>query len=373
MRVPFAIAAFLAAQFVALPAKAAPLQGSLTASFGPGLDTNPSKTLTSDASVLDGFLGLSATGRVKVGFGEGQQVSGRYDLGLRKFFLSEGEDLAVQQVALDWAVNLGRVMLGAEASGKWWVSRAGTRDYADLGADLFVDIALVKALNLRLAGGARGFLYPPAYANEPVEISDTSVDANKAYDWAGPQGSAMLRWQPARRHTLALALFGVLPYYNGFSRYEGSSEFANGRDGYPVVKRRDAQFGGQLSYSFRGPVAVQAGYSYVRINSTSYGEASERHRAFAAVSAKLPWRLYAGLLAAYQFSSYPDGIFLSRNIELLDDDSFSSVGAKVGLAITDEVDLELRYATYWTELPPSSSLPTTWWRHTAFLGVTLRL
>ena len=147
------------------------------------------------------------------------------------------------------------------------------------------------------------------------------------------------------------------------------------------MRRRDAQFGGQASYAYRGPVAVQGGYAYLRINSTSYGEASERHRLWAAASAKLPLRLYASLQAAWQFIRYPDGIFLSQDLLLLDDESQSSLGAKLAFAATEQLDVELRYATYWVALPlatdaqdPSSKVPgTTWWRHTAFLGVTFRL
>ncbi|HEY3447296.1 MAG TPA: hypothetical protein VGK67_13075 [Myxococcales bacterium] len=383
MRALSAIAPLLGVLLSAAAAQAA-VQGSLTASLGPGLDTNPSRTVANDASTLDGYLGLAATGKLKLTFGEGQQATGRYDVGLRKFFLTNREDLAVQQAALDWAMSLGRVVVGAEASGKWWASVSGSRDYADLGGDLFLDVALARQVSLRVLAGAHGFVYPPAHLGPPdpaaPPVDPKTADADGAYDWVGPQGSLALRWQPARRHTATLALFGALPYYNGFSRYEGSSEFANGADGYPVVRRRDAQFGGQVSYGYRGPVAVQAGYSYVRINSTSYGEASERHRLWAAASAKLPLRLYASLLAAYQFIGYPDGVFLSWDLQLLDDESQSSVGAKLGFAVTDEIDLEARYASYWFELPkvaapsdPSATLPTTWWRHTAFLGVTLRL
>ena len=113
-------------------------------------------------------------------------------------------------------------------------------------------------------------------------------------------------WQPSRKHSASLVLFGALPYYRGWSRYGGSSDFANGNDRLPAVRRRDAQMGGQASYAFRGPVAVQAGYAYTRISSTSYGEASERHRRWAAASTKLPWRLYGSLQAAWQFIRYPD-------------------------------------------------------------------
>lgn len=360
-------------------AQASAVQGTLTASLGPGLDTNPSRTVAAGSAALDGYVGLSATGKLRIGFGEGQQLTGRYDLGGRLFFLTNKETLAVQQLELDWTANLGWAVVGVEASAKWWLSLSGTRDYDDLGASLFGDVVLVKGLNLRMAVGARGFIYPPAHWKEPQPIVDTTTDANGAYDWAGPLGSLALRWLPARRHTAALVVFGALPYYAGYARYEGSTEFANGTDGDPVVKRRDAQFGGQVSYAYRGPVAVQAGYSYVRINSTSYGEASERHRLWAAASAKLPLRLYASVQAAWQFILYPDNVFLSQVFLLLDEESQSSASAKLAFAVTEALDLEARYSAFWIELPPvkasgdAAALPTTWWRHTVFLGVTFRL
>ena len=349
-------ASALAVALVAGGAARAQVQGSLTASVGPGFDSNPSRTVGGGDSP-DGFLGLTASAKARLGLGESSQVQGRYDLGLRKFFHDGGQDLAVQQLQLDASTQLGRALLGVDATGKWRASWSGERDYKDLGAELFLDWAFNRQVSARLSAGARGFLYV---------LSD--------FDFVGPQAAASVRWQPYRRHVASLALFGALPYYRGDARTQQTDSSGNYLYS-PEQRRRDRQVGGSLSYAYRGPVAAQLGYAYLRVDSNSYGEQSERHRLWAAGSVKLPWRLYASAQIAWQFIRYPDGVFLSEDLLLLDDESQSSAGLKLAFAATDSIDVELRYAAFWIALPAAKGEDqgTTWWRHTAFLGVTFRL
>jgi hypothetical protein len=225
-----------------------------------------------------------------------------------------------------------------------------------MGTDLFFDWAFSRQLSARLSGGARGFLY---------HLSD--------YDFVGPQAVASLRWQPFRRHVASLALFGALPYFRGLARIDQLNP-STGAYRFSSERRRDRQVGGSISYAYRGPVALQLGYAYLRVDSTSYGESSERHRLWGAASLKLPWRLYASAQAAWQFIRYPDGVFLSEDLLLLDDESQSSAGLKLAVAATDAIDVEVRYSAYWIVLPQTTdSASTFWWRHTVFVGLTFRL
>lgn len=351
---PRALASFalLALLLASPPARAASAQGSLTASVGPGLDSNPARTVgTGDA--LDGFVGLSATGRGKLQVGEAQQLQGRYDLGLRKYLRDGGEDLAVQQLALDWSVRLGPAAVGAEATGKWRLSRSGARDYLDGGGELFLDWSFARAFSARLTAGGRGFRYFP----------------HRGYDFAAPQANLSARLIPARRHVFGAGAFAAMPFFRGPARVDAEGTLS-------PDARRDRQIGAQVSYAYRGPLALQAGYAFLRIDSNSYGEASERHRLWGAAAAKLPLRLYASAQLAWQHIRYPDGLFLSEELLLLDDESQSSCALKLAFAATERLDLEARWAAYWIKLPPAkdgTAEATTWWRHTAFVGVTLRL
>jgi hypothetical protein len=345
----------------------------LTATIGPGFDSNPLR-IVGVASLPDGFFGLSMSGRGRLDLSDDQQLQGRYDLGAR-LFLRGKDELAVQQLEIDWALQLGRLLLGAEVAAKWRLSHAATeatnRDYADGTAELFADWAFTREVSARLAAGAHLFRYWPTAGYQPPPEDDPLPQfscGSSCYDWAGPQFVASLRWQPSRRHVATLALFGLVPFYKGWARLDDGSYLQGWR-------RRDRQLGGQLAYSFRGPVAVQVGYSYLRDDSTSFGEANERHRLWAAASARLFWRLFGSAQAAWQLIRYPDGVFLSQSLLLLDDESQSSLGAKLAVELIEHVDLELRYSVYWIALPPAhgEAAGTAFWRHTAFLGLTLRL
>ena len=357
-----AIAALAAACLCSpAPSLGASAQGSLTASVGPGVDTNPTRTVGTDAQP-DEFIGFSASTKGRLVLGDGQLLQARYDVGLRKFLheRDSGEDMAAQQVELAWTLQRGRLLLGADGALKWRLSRGRARDYGDGAGELFADWSFSREVSARLSAGAHLFRYWPTAGPQPD-------CGSSCYDWAGPQAVASLRWQPARQHVAVLSLFGALPYYRGWVRFDDGSYL-------PGWRRRDRQLGGQLSYGYKGPLAVQAGYTFARVDSTSFGEANERHRLWAAVSAKLPWRLFASAQAAWQFIRYPDGVFLSQSLLLLDDESQSSVAVKLALAVTDEIDLEARYAAYWILLPSSGdSAATTWLRHTAYLGLTVRL
>lgn len=328
------------------------LAGTLTLTGAVGFDSNPSRTVGA-AVPPDGFLGVSVSEKGRQSLGESTGLQARYDLGVRKYFSQEAEDLLVQQGEVGLSQRVGPLLLGAEASGKLRLSRAGNRDYSDAGLEVSADWTAARWLSVRLAGAARGFLYLP----------------EADYDSLGPRGVLSVRVQPARRHVVTAAAFAGMPWYRAQARYDSTGVLS-------PDTRRDRHLGAQISYSFRGPVALQGGYTYLRVDSNSHGEGSERHRVWAAASAKLPWRLFVGGQFAWQYLRYPDGVFLSEDLLLLDDESQSSGGVKLAFAATASLDVELRWSAFWIDLPPArdsaEASSTTWWRHTGTIGATAR-
>lgn len=342
-----ALAALLAA---AAPADAK-MASAFSASLCPGVDTNPRRIVGEEAE-LDGFLAFTGNARARLGIAAGHQLSGRYDLGLKKFLEQSAEDVAVQQLDLDYAARLGRLAVGLDASGKLRLSRAGSRDYRDASGDAFVDWSASRRIALRLSAGARWFGYPP----------------DDAYSSFGPRASLAVRLQPLRRLGVSAAVLGVLPDYRGSARLP-SGELSE-------QPRRDRQLAAQLQVSFRGPLLAQASYLWSGAWSNSFGESTQRHRISAAVTARLPLSIFASAQAAWQFIHYVDGLFLSKELLdmlLYDDEAQSSLAIKLARPVSELVDLELKYAVYWIELPPRGDDPALGFvRQTATLGAALR-
>ncbi len=336
-------------------AKAAPkwkLAGTVSA--GPGVDTNPRRTLGEEVGLYDqadGFLYLTGSGRARIVFDEAHSVSGRLELGARKFLQELGEDVVAVDGGAGYGFQHERWMLGLDTGGKIRRSRIGDRDYTDLAADAFADYLWSDPLTLRLSAGVRGFLFPD----------------NPLQDSLGPQLTLSGRYQLARRHNLAAA-FGGAPRFYDSGRRRGDGTFDD------VQRRLDRQLWAQLSYGYRGTVAVQAGLGWMQQASNSFGESTDRYRAFVALSRKLPLDLYAMVQGTLQLIRYPDGIFLARELLLQDDEAQSSLAAKLCWPMTEHFDLEAKYGLYWIRLPDEAENDPSlnYLRQTFNLGVTAR-
>jgi hypothetical protein len=324
-------------------------EGSLTAALGPGFDSNPRRTV-GEESPGDALLLLAATGQGRLVLGERQTLSGRLELGAKKFASAVDEDVLAQQLDAQYAVRLGDFLLGASGLAKARQSRGGARDYVDLGGDVLADRAFSRALSLRLAAGVRRFFYWP----------------DRGYDALGPRGTLSARWAPSRQHLLTAALSLALSDYAAYARLSQTE--------VGTARRKDRVLGAQASYSFLGPVAIQASYAYFQVSSNSFGERSARHRLSAAMTGHLPWGLIGSLQAAWQFVRYPDGILLSQALVIQDDESQSLAAAKLALPLSQTADLELRWALHWIVLPPRDAQSPTlrYLRQTANLGLSLR-
>jgi hypothetical protein len=346
-----AIAALVALASAVAPNADAKVEGGLSGSLSPGVDTNP-RRVVGQSSEIDGFLAATgnAFGRLTL---DGIHVLGaRYDLGLKKFWTQDSEDLIVQQLDLDYLARLGALALGVDASGKLRLSRGGTRDYSDMSGEGFADWSLSRTLAARLTLGARYFDYPP----------------DNAYSSFGPKAGLSVRVQPVRALGFAVGLIGARPVYEGMAR-NPDGELTD-------VGRCDRQLAAQLQASWRGPLVVQATYLWSGVWSNSFGESSQRHRIAAALTARLPGSIFASLHAAWQRIHYPDGLFLSKellDLMLYDDESQSSVAVKLARPLSRAIDAELKYAVYWIELPNQGDEPSlSYLRQMAAVGISAR-
>ncbi len=308
-------------------AQAAPV--GLNLALAPGVDTQPLRIM-GENSQPDGFLSATASARARLSLGEGEALQLKYELGLKKFLREGSMDLAVQLLDVAWLRQWRGWLLGADASGKLRLSRGDNRDYFDGSAALFAELSPWQGVAARVLAGARKFFYP----------------LDDRYTSSGPTVGLELRWSPTRRLTLSASGQGALAFFEGFARQTDGTDSDQ--------PRRDQSLFGNLNLGYRGPVALQAGYQLLLVRSNSFGESSQRHRLLAAISGQLPLGIFAMLQAAYQFINYPDGIFINQDLLLLDDESQSSVVAKLALPVTRAIDLEVKYGLYWISLPPHS-------------------
>jgi len=327
------------------------LSGTVTATLATGMDSNPRRTV-GESSTVDGFFGATGSARGRLLVGESGALSGKLELGLRKYLQEEDEDLFVTQLESGFAWREGRLVVGAQGGGKVRFSRARSRDYGDLSGEGFVEWALRERLSLRVGGGGRWFRYQPDHG----------------YDSLGPRVDATLRYSPVRQVSLLASVTGGWPSFEGEAR--DSAGVSTGQ------RREDRHFGAHFAVGYRGPVACQAAYTWLRNASTSFGESTDRHRVSAVLSTALPGGLFGMVQAAYQHIRYSDGIFLSQGLLLLDEEAQSSAAAKLSWPLSELVELEGRYALYWIHLPPEREVPDaqeiTYLRHTASVGFALR-
>ncbi|MFN7133345.1 MAG: hypothetical protein ACK4N5_14800 [Myxococcales bacterium] len=325
-----------------------------TLSSGPGIDTNPRRTLGEDVGLFDGtdaFLYLTGNGRARLALDDHHALTARLELGSKKFLTALGEDVLALDGGVGYGYQIDRWLVGIETGGKVRRSRAGDRDYSDVLAEGFADYLFDDALSLRVTLGGRGFSFP----DNPLQTS------------LGPQLGVSGRYQLSRRHGFSAGLGGAPRFYESTARLPDGSFDAS-------TFRRDRQLWAQVGYGYRGAIGVQTGLSFMQQASNSFGESTERYRAFAALSTTLPFDVYAMVQGALQFIRYPDGIFLARELLLQDDEAQSSLAAKLSWPFHERFDVEAKYGLYWVRLPNEAvnDPSLNYLRQTLNLGVAAR-
>lgn len=280
--------------------------------------------------------------------GERAQLVGRYELGGRKYTRYTAEDLLVQAAAVEGSVALGaQLALGVEGRAK--DRRGGSRAYSDLGASAFAEYAPDVRLALRLRGGAHRFVYRP----------------DPRANFGGPELGVLGRYRFNRRH--ALSLFGEY----GTRRYGVAARLPPNSERPSPGRREDGALSAGVGYTYRGPMALGLTYAYQEVGSNSFGETVLRHRLSGSAGVRLPWNLTLLAQGALGLSRYPDGIFLSPEIILVEEDEGqNSLSLKLARPVGDGVDVELSYAIYSTNLPRNALF---YFRQVAGIGLTWRL
>jgi hypothetical protein len=115
-------------------------------------------------------------------------------------------------------------------------------------------------------------------------------------------------------------------------------------------------------------VLVSGAYTLVYNASDSVGESIVRHRVMVLASAKPVWDIYVHLIGALQWTVFTDGLFVSQQLFLEEDDeNQNSLTAKVSREIAHRVSAELKYSLYVSEF---SSGGLSFTRQVYFAGVS---
>lgn len=330
-------------------ARAADMEGSLRITGRALVDSNaPRDFRTPQTPAPEPDLGLSllASGEGRA-TGESFQGVGRYELGGRKYVRYPSEDVLIQAAALEGSMALGTQLgLGVEGHGK--DRRGGSRDYLDLGADAFLEYVPDVRLALRIRAGAQRFVYrPDATAN-----------------FGGSEVGFLGRYRFDRRHSLSV--FGEYG-----SRGYGAQARPPPEEALSLGRRQDGALSAGATYTYRGPVALGLTYTFQEISSNSFGETLERHRLSGSAGLKLPWNVTLLAQGSLGLSRYPDGIYLSPEIILVEEDEGqNSLSLKLARPVNEHLDLELTYGLYSTRLPRND---LSYLRQVAGLGLTWRL
>lgn len=350
-RVPRLLSALLLTA-LALPgsAHAADVEGSVRATGRLLLDSNAPRDFQAAQGRQpepDLALSLLASGEGRV-TGERLQGVGRYELGGRKYLRYSTEDVLVQGASVEGSMALG-TQWGLGVQGRAKDRRGGTRDYSDVGAEAFLEYAPEVRLALRVRAGAHRFVYrPDARAN-----------------FGAPEFGLLGRYRFNRRH--ALTVFGE----HGSRRYGVEARPPPGREEPSLGRRKDGALAAGAGYTYRGPLALGLTYAFQEISSNSYGETVLRHRLSGSAGLRLPWRLTLLAQGALGLSRYPDGLYLSPEIILVEEDEGqNSLSLKLARPVGKHLDAELSYGLYGTNLPRNE---LTYFRQVLGVGLSWRL
>jgi hypothetical protein len=331
-------------------ARAADVEGALRVTGRLMLDGNAPRDvtqgpLTPDTS--DAVFSLLASGEGRY-TADRWQLVGRYDAGARKYLLFTSEDVLVQAAALEGSLALGS-SLGVGMEGRAKDRRGGGRAYSDLAASAFVEYVPDARVALRLRVGGHRFLYRPHFAAS----------------FGSPEVGFLARYRLDRRH----AFFASGEY--GSRQYNDSVRPPPDVEVPWTGRRVDGALTASVGYTYKGPLALGLTYTYQELSSNSYGETVQRHRLSGSAGVRLPWKLTLLAQGSLGLTHYPDGVFFSSDITLLEDDEAqNSLALKLVRPLAAHLDLELTYALYGNQLERND---LSYFRQVGAVGLTWRL
>ena len=282
-----------------------------------------------------------------------QLLHAEYLVGGKLFVRQDEEDALTNQVDLSYQHRVDELFWpGVELSFKDLTLNGSARDYALVTAAAFADLPLWPGGVLRPRAGYRAFVYKP----------------DGSYDNKGPLAGLMVRQRVVKR-------LGVYLSYEFQDRgYEGKA-WRLVPDIAGAVKiirsgeaRADATHTLSAGVEFHRGVLLSGGYTLVYNASDSVGESIVRHRVMLLASAKPIWDVYVHLIGAVQWTTFTDGLFVSQQLFLEEDDeNQNSLTAKLSREIAYRVSAELKYSLYVSEF---SSGGLSFTRQVYFAGVS---
>ena len=119
----------------------------------------------------------------------------------------------------------------------------------------------------------------------------------------------------------------------------------------PPRRRQDNVISVAVGYTYRGPFQAMAQYAYLDSTSNSWGETFRRHRLSATLGLRLPLGFTFLTSGAVQIATYPDGVFLSSDLVVLEDDENANMlTVKLVHGLGPQVDVDFKYAVYYNRL-----------------------
>jgi hypothetical protein len=207
--------------------------------------------------------------------------------------------------------------------------RGADRDYSDLTPDAWLEFTPTQNILVRVHGGYHRFLYWNRFS----------------YSFWGTDFGASARWRFNKRHAVSFFLELEPRTYNGEAATNPDLEIPS------PGQRRDFYAAAGLGYTYRGPVNVSTSYGYFDSASNSFGESFRRHRFSVTAGVRLPLEFTLLASATVTLAQYPDGVYLSSELIVLEDDeNTSSISAKVVRPLGKYVDADVRYALYYNRL-----------------------
>ncbi len=328
---------------------AADAHGALRLSTSVGADSNPARAFQSSGIQPDGFVSA-------VGSAQGEylrawaQFIGSYELGVRKFFSTTSNDLVAQSANGELLFPVaGPWSAGLEARAK--DRRGGDQEYTDLVGSAFIELSLNKDLVIRARGGGHRFIYRPYF---PYSFKSTELGFRA-------------RYRINNRHSAFLFGEGGPRLFNATAEPNPTTEAPT-----DPPQRRDFMAVAGIGYRYRGPISLIFSYSYGRFTSNSFGQTAFRHRVTATAGIRLPrhWNLLVD--GTLQFTTFPDKVFASPNLLLVDDENLNSLSLKFVHPLSAHWDFEVHAGVYHARLP-GQVVTYEYLRAVAGIGVTWRL
>ncbi len=332
-------------------ASAAEFQGRARLWVGPAVDSNARRDFVSAQLATQPDLFFFGLGQLEgiLRVGERVRLTGSYDVSGRKFVLVPSEDTVVQAAQLEGTVSFAQYFAFGIA-GRARDRRGAERDYTDLIGGALLDFLPSASVDMRVQINAHRFLFYNRFA----------------YSFWGPDGTISARYRFTKRHSVSVFGSYNARTYNGLARVRPGPE---GSEPPPEKVRADAVFGGGASYSYRGPFHFTFSYSYSDQASNSFGESVQRHRVNATAGLRLPWELTLLASITWQPAVFPEGVYLSPDLTVLEEDeNVSSATLKIVKPLNKWLDLDLRYGGYLGFLPQNEFL---YLRHVVSVGLAV--